>query len=65
MKRKMSNAAKNNEVYHIWWHPHNFGLNQEQNLNQLEELLKHYKFLNKKYGLKSLTMGEISKELSR
>lgn len=54
-------AAKNNSLYHLWWHPHNFGANINENLFILEEILKYYTYLNCKYKMKSLNMGEISK----
>src|SRR3712207_8291753 len=25
-------AAISNEIFHIWWHPHNFGTNIDQNI---------------------------------
>ncbi|MES2417267.1 MAG: polysaccharide deacetylase family protein [Bacteroidota bacterium] len=59
IKNSMTKAAKNNSLYHLWWHPHNFGINQQQNLKQLEEILKHYSYLNKVYLMKSLNMNEI------
>ena len=56
----MRKAARKETVYHLWWHPHNFGSNQAENLANLEKLLKHFKELNLKYGMASLTMSEIS-----
>lgn len=63
MKREMLHAAKYGEMYHIWWHPHNFGANLEQNLNFLEELLKYFNYCSKNYGMKSYTMNELREEL--
>lgn len=59
IKRAMLNAAKNNKLYHIWWHPHNFGSNIENNIIQLKEILDYYLILNKKYGMKSMNMDEL------
>lgn len=56
----MSYAAQKNEVYHLWWHPHNFGVNMESNLENLELILKHYTYLNFKYGYTSMNMGQIA-----
>lgn len=53
-------AAKHSRVYHLWWHPHNFSKNIKENLLFLEKILIHYRLLNKRYGLKSLNMKEIS-----
>ena len=55
---EMTYAAKNNEIYHLWWHPHNFGINIKENMENLAALLKHYQFLHSKYGFASLTMKE-------
>ena len=53
-------AAKNNEVFHLWWHPHNFGNDVEKNISFLEDILIVYAKMQKKYGMKSLNMEEIS-----
>lgn len=63
IKKCMQNAAQQGEVFHLWWHPHNFGINQDANLNFLEELLKHYKSLNSQYGFESLTMTALANQL--
>lgn len=62
IKNEMKYAAKHNEIYHIWWHPHNFGANMEQNLHVLEKLLKYYSLCCDKYGMISLTMEEVYNE---
>ena|GEM_PF-6961988 len=56
----MTYAAKHNKVYHLWWHPHNFGINQDQNFAFLEKILKHYDYLNKRYGFFSITMSDLA-----
>ena len=58
IKKEMTMAAQKNELYHLWWHPHNFGVNLEENIDFLTTLLKHYTMLNKKYGFTSLTMQQ-------
>lgn len=62
IKNAMTYAAKNNQIYHLWWHPHNFGKNMEENFNFLDEILKHYNHLNQTYGMKSMNMQEVVKE---
>jgi peptidoglycan/xylan/chitin deacetylase (PgdA/CDA1 family) len=57
---EMTRAAKKNELYHLWWHPHNFGVNIVENLKNLTIILDHYKALHKEYGFSSLTMKEAS-----
>jgi peptidoglycan/xylan/chitin deacetylase (PgdA/CDA1 family) len=55
---EMTYAAKNKELYHLWWHPHNFGVNIKENMENLSVLLKHYQLLHTKYGFSNLTMKE-------
>lgn len=58
----MKHAAKNGEVFHLWWHPHNFGANVEQNIIFLEKVLKYHQHLSKKYGFSSDTMLSLYEE---
>lgn len=59
IKKEMYFAAKKNHVYHLWWHPHNFGYSLEENLLYLEDILSHYKQLNEKYNFCSSSMFEM------
>lgn len=60
IKAVMTQAAISKGVCHLWWHPHNFGLNTEKNLQVLRSLLEHYRFLNDKYGMRSLAMADFT-----
>jgi hypothetical protein len=60
LKTAMSEAALSSNTLHLWWHPHNFGINLTENLAFLESLLQHYQFLQHQYGMKSLSMAEFS-----
>ena len=62
--RAMTHAAKKGEVFHLWWHPHNVGIDQEQNFSNLEKILKHYAFLKKTYGMESASMKDITTHVS-
>lgn len=55
----MEYAARKNQVYHLWWHPHNFGVNLKENLNFLTQILECYKKLNDQNKMHSLNMREI------
>ncbi|TVZ51348.1 polysaccharide deacetylase family protein [Dokdonia sp. Hel_I_53] len=63
IKKSMSYAAKNGEVYHLWWHPHNFGRNKSENLNNLRKILEHYILLNNTYNFESLTMKDLANRI--
>jgi hypothetical protein len=58
IKTEMKYAAKHHELYHLWWHPHNFGADMNNNLAFLEEVLKCYQKCHEEYGMQSLTMNE-------
>lgn len=59
IKKSMTFAAKNNKIYHLWWHPHNFGNQPEKNLEFLKKILQHYIFLKEKYSFSCQSMNEI------
>jgi peptidoglycan/xylan/chitin deacetylase (PgdA/CDA1 family) len=59
----MSYAAKKKQLYHLWWHPHNFGADMEQNFSFLERILKHFSLLQDQYNMQSLTMKETATTL--
>lgn len=59
----MTYAAKKNLTYHLWWHPHNFGINQNENFTFLEKILMHYKALHERFNFQSLTMKELAASL--
>jgi peptidoglycan/xylan/chitin deacetylase (PgdA/CDA1 family) len=63
IKRAMTHAARRGEVFHLWWHPHNFGINQAENFKNLEILLEHFKKLQAKYGMQSTSMKELAHTL--
>lgn len=52
-------AARKGLVYHLWWHPHNFGVYMEENFSFLEKVLKFYHQLNKQGLIHSQNMFEI------
>lgn len=59
IKNEMFYACKTDTIYHLWWHPHNLGMNTGENLKFLTEILKFYLMLNKEYKFQSLNMSEI------
>jgi len=59
----MTHAAKHGLTYHLWWHPHNFGINIKENLAFLEKILQHYQKLSKKYVFQSMSMQQLADQL--
>ena len=55
--RDMTHAARHGRIYHLWWHPHNFGVNQQENFKMLRTILDHYKRLQQQYGFSSTNMS--------
>lgn len=60
---EMEEAARSKEVYHLWWHPHNFGNYPQESMEGLNRILKHYQHLKEKYGMESCTMAELKEKL--
>jgi hypothetical protein len=58
IKSEMTHAAVGGMVYHLWWHPHNFGNYPRQSLIGLEKILQHYAYCRHKWSMNSLNMGE-------
>lgn len=56
----MRHAAATGAVYHLWWHPHNFGAAVGRNLEQLEVVLRHHTLLRARYGMRSETMHKVA-----
>ncbi|HZF45885.1 MAG TPA: hypothetical protein VEZ26_06090 [Sphingomonadaceae bacterium] len=58
--REMEIAARDNRIYHLWWHPHNFGRSTAGNLRQLDSILDRFVELRGRYGMQSCTMKDLS-----
>lgn len=65
IRAEIKHAACHHEVYHLWWHPHNFGANMEQNFKNLESILKCYSLCHQQYGMVSYNMNDLVKEVSK
>jgi hypothetical protein len=65
IKKQMLHAAKNNLVFHLWWHPHNIGVRTDYHLKQLEDIFSYYDELKEKYGMKSMNMREAAEFFSK
>ncbi|HRH37366.1 MAG TPA: polysaccharide deacetylase family protein [Flavobacteriales bacterium] len=61
--KAMAHAAKTGTIFHLWWHPHNFGSDLEENIGMLEKILAHYDTLREKHGFQSLTMNQATQRV--
>ena len=58
-------AAIHREIYHLWWHPHNFGQNIDKNIAFLEKILQKYHSLHERYQMQSMSMSDIYREYTK
>lgn len=58
LTRAMESAARGGRVLHVWWHPHNFGVNLEANLARLRALLDTFAACRDRWGMRVLTMAD-------
>jgi Polysaccharide deacetylase len=60
IKSDLTYAARHGLVYHLWWHPHNFGSDLARNIGGLRRILAHFRLLRERYGMQSMSMAEIT-----
>jgi peptidoglycan/xylan/chitin deacetylase (PgdA/CDA1 family) len=60
----MRHAARRHEVFHMWWHPHNFGIDTDQNMGFLERIIEEFEYLRRHDGMRSLGMAELADALT-
>ena len=56
----MTRAARAGALFHVWWHPHNMGLDQEESLANLSSFLQTYARLRDEFGFASYSMEEVA-----
>lgn len=61
---EMERAAELQEIYHLWWHPHNFGNNPEACMEELKKLVSTFDRLRTRHGMQSLSMEELGNRVS-
>ena len=59
----METAARRRRLFHLWWHPHNFGVDLPENLAFLRKILDHFRILQDRYGMRSMTMAAVADEV--
>ena len=57
-------AAARRELFHLWWHPHNFGAHIEESLAFLRRILEEFDRCRSLGKMRSLTMAEVA-EMAR
>ena len=54
----LDHAARAGRLFHLWWHPHDFGAHLAENLWILGEILTRFRRLRDAFGMESLGMAE-------
>jgi hypothetical protein len=61
----MRTAAITGGTFHLWWHPHNFGLNLDENMTFLSVVIDCYQRLAGELGMQNKAMSELDVRMSR
>jgi peptidoglycan/xylan/chitin deacetylase (PgdA/CDA1 family) len=56
----LRHAAERGEIFHLWWHPHNFGAHTDENIAMLRAILTEYARCRERYGMQSMSMAEVA-----
>lgn len=59
----MRRAARRGALFHLWWHPHNFGGRLPENLAVLRSILEVHAELRQEYGFGSYSMRSVSEAI--
>lgn len=58
--REIDHAVHTGGLYHLWWHPHNFGLHLQDHLQVLTAILERFQKWKNMGRIESLTMHEVA-----
>jgi hypothetical protein len=61
---QMRRAAQAKGVFHLWWHPHNFGKYTAENMAFLRRILQLQRELQQQYGFQSMSMAGLTEQLT-
>jgi len=61
----MRAAARNSRLYHLWWHPHDFGAHLDESIAFLSRILTEFRALRDEFGFQSMSMAEVTESASR
>jgi peptidoglycan/xylan/chitin deacetylase (PgdA/CDA1 family) len=57
-------AAEQRGIFHLWWHPHNFGAHTRENLDFLRNVLEVFSECRLTHGMQSLSMAGVASIVS-
>jgi len=58
-------AAVEKKIFHLWWHPHDFGLRTDENFAFLRKIIESFVDCRDRPGMRSLTMAEAARVADR
>jgi peptidoglycan/xylan/chitin deacetylase (PgdA/CDA1 family) len=61
---RLQKAARAGEIFHLWWHPHNFGLYVDENLAMLRKVLEEFDRCRRSLGMRSMSMDDVVETLA-
>jgi peptidoglycan/xylan/chitin deacetylase (PgdA/CDA1 family) len=56
----MDEAVATKRAFHLWWHPHNFGVNVDENIQFLKLIVAHFAKHRDRDGMVSANMGDFA-----
>lgn len=59
IRRGLHFAARAGRIFHLWWHPHNMGVHQQENLDFLRRVLIEFAACRERHGMRSLSMAGV------
>src|SRR5262249_3612910 len=59
----METAARRRKLFHLWWHPPNFGADLQGKLGFLGAILDCFRALHERYGMGSMTMAALADDV--
>ena len=60
----LKKTAMSGGIFHLWWHPHNFGVDIDRNLDFLRLIFQAFRQFHEQYGMCSLSMSGVADEMS-
>ena len=65
LRSGLRHAAREGRIFHLWWHPHNFAHNRNENLSLLEHVLDDFDDLSRTEGIETMTMSDVSDRVTQ
>lgn len=56
---ELDRAAEKHQIFHLWWHPHNFGTHLDENMAFLSQILDRFEINRRDHGMRSMTMADV------